>query len=104
MNIEINKGKNERNPDSSEFSKELTNYISKSSSFSIDRFEGEFAICENKQTNEMVNIKRSLLPEDCNEGDIIEFRDGIYVLNKTQTQKEQAEIKDLVDSLFKKKN
>lgn len=70
--------------------------------FSIDRFEGEFAICENKQTNEMINIKRDLLPINCKEGDIIKLVNGIYILDKKETQNIQSEIKDMVNNLFKK--
>lgn len=104
MNLEINNEKNPK-PNSSNFSKELENYINKSPiTFSIDRFEDDFAICEDKQTHEMVNIKRDLLPNNCKEGDIIQFVNGTYSLDKEQTQKEQKEIKNLVDSLFKKKN
>lgn len=104
MDLEISK--NEKNITSNtSFSKELENYISKENdSFSIDRFEEEFAVCENRKTNEMINIPKSLLPENCKSGDIIILKNGKYVLDVSQTKKEQDEIKNLVNNLFKKKN
>ena len=102
MNLEINHEQNKKNS-SDNFSEELKHYINKSTTFSIDRFEGNFAVCENKQTNEMVNIEKSLLPENCHEGDIIKLENGSYVLDTQNTNKEQEEIKHLLNNLFKKK-
>jgi len=85
------------------FSKELENSINKELFFSIDRFEGEFAVCENKQTSEMVNIKKSLLPENCKAGDIITFKNGVYLIDKIVTQNEKNEIKTMVNNLFNRK-
>lgn len=103
MNLEMNNNFNKKNS-TNNFSKELENYIDKiNTSFSIDRFEGNFAICENRKTQEMVNIEKSLLPEECKEGDIIKFENGKYTIDNSQTKKEKEEIKNLVDNLFKKK-
>ncbi len=101
MDLEINNQNNKISSD--DFSKELENHLSKVITFSIDRFENNFAVCENKQTNEMVNIEKSLLPIDCKEGDIIKFENGIYTLDLDKTNKEKEEIKNLVNNLFKKK-
>ncbi len=96
---------NKKNISNSDFSKELEKSISKTSiSYSIDRFEGEFAICENRETKEFINIKKSLLPQNCKSGDIITLKNGEYVLDIETTKKEKDEIKQLVDNLFKKKN
>lgn len=99
LNLENNKKQNSNNS----FSKELENSISKEPTFSIDRFEGNFAICENKETSEMVNIEKSLLPEDCKVGDIIKFKNGVYLVDKIATQTEKDEIKTMVNNLFKRK-
>ncbi len=84
------------------FSKELKNTLNKECIFSIDRFEGNFAVCENKITNEMVNIEKTLLPKNCKEGDIIKFINGVYILDNNATNNEQEEIKNIVNNLFKK--
>lgn len=71
--------------------------------YSIDRFEGDFAVCENRQTGEFVNIPKSKLPKDAIRGSIIIYSDGIYILDSTSTQNEQTELKNMVNNLFKKK-
>ena len=103
MILEINNN-DKKNNNSEEFSSELNNYIQKTeTTFSIDRFEGDFAICENKQTGEMLNIPKTELPSNISEGDIIKFENGKYVLDIEATNKEKQEIKNLVDNLFKRK-
>lgn len=103
MNLDFYENRN--NNFKSNFSKDLENHISKTNlSFSIDRFEGNFAVCENLQTHEMINIEKSLIPKNCKTGDIIVFADGKYILDENQTKKEKEEIKNLVNNLFKRKN
>lgn len=101
MDLEISNLEKNINNDS--FSKELNNHINKSNStYSVDRFEGEFAICENIQTGEMVNIKKSLLPENVKEGSIIKYENGNYILDINATKEKQENIKNMVNNLFKK--
>lgn len=103
MDLEISE--NRKNVSNNDFSKELENYIAKTPiSYSIDRFEGEFAVCENRETKEFINIKKNLLPKNCKSGDIITFKNGEYILDIENTKKEKDEIKELVNNLFKKKN
>lgn len=71
--------------------------------YSIDRFEGDYAVCENKQTCEFVNIPKSKLPKNAIRGSIIIYSNGVYTLDDTLTLKEQSEIKNIVNNLFKKK-
>ena len=70
---------------------------------SIDRFENKFAVCENKETGEILNIPICELPENVKEGSIIIFKNGKYILDIESTQSERKEIKELVNNLFKKK-
>lgn len=103
MILDINDNK-KQNPNSDNFSSELNNYIQKTNStFSIDRFENNFAVCENRETGEMVNIPITNLPENAKEGSILKFENGKYILDIESTKKEQQEIKNLVDNLFRKK-
>ena len=44
----------------------------------IDRFEGELAVCE-QEDGRMFTVEKALLPPDCVEGDAIEQKDGIYI-------------------------
>lgn len=100
MDLEISNSK--KNIDNNSFSKELNNHIN-TIVYSIDRFEGEFAICENKQTGEMITIKKDLLPEDAQEGSIIKFENGTYILDISETKNKQKEIQNMVNNLFNKK-
>lgn len=102
MILDINS--NDKKNNSDDFSLELNNYIEKTkSTFSIDRFEENFAICENRETGELINIPLSQLPKNVKEGSILKFENGNYVLDIEATKKEQQEIKNLVDNLFKRK-
>ena len=99
MDLEISNKKNHIH--NSSFSKELSNKLNECT-YSIDRFEEEFAVCENIKTGEMVNIKKELLPENITEGSIIKYNNGIYTLDIEATNKKQDEIKNMVNKLFKK--
>ena len=61
--------------------------------FTIDRFEGEFAIVE-LQTNEMVSIPRKILTNDAKEGDIIRVSIEIE-----ETESRKSEIQKKFDNL-----
>ncbi len=101
MNLEI---ENSKNFISSNLSNDLKKHLEKTNAtFSIDRFEGNYAVCENMKTGEFVNISKDLLPEGCSEGSILKFENGKYIFDIFQTKQEQDNIKNLVDNLFKKK-
>lgn len=65
----------------------------------IDRFEGEFAVCENYSMDEdsdiiTENIKKELIPKDAKEGDIIVINNNnqIYIdYEQTKIRKEKME-------------
>lgn len=47
---------------------ELKNTLSKNQILIIDRFEGDFAVCERQDNGKMVDIERNLIPEEAIEG------------------------------------
>ena len=71
--------------------------------FSIDRFEGEIAVCEELNTKKIIDINKKNLPSNCKEGDIIVFKNGKYEKDIEATKKEKEEVSSMVNSLFKKK-
>lgn len=102
MDLEINNNAHNNNV-SNNFSNELKEYVKQTEiTYSIDRFEGEYAVCENKKTGEFINIPKNILPDNCKEGSILKFINGNYILDIEETKKEQENIKKLVDNLFKK--
>ena len=66
---------------------------------SIDRFEGVYAVCVDDEEN-IVNINQSLIRENAVPGDIIEEKDGFYIILKDETKRRKEEIKKLQDELF----
>lgn len=65
----------------------------------IDRFEGEFAVCETSELK-FVNILKKDLPKDVKEGDVLEFDGKKYVLDIDETKKRKMEIDDLTKDLW----
>lgn len=65
----------------------------------IDRFEGEYAICE-KENREMVDIKRDKIPEEAKEGDVLCIdKDNIFI-DIAETEKRKREIEELTKDLW----
>lgn len=64
----------------------------------VDRFEENIVVIEiNGKTQD---ILRSFVAEDVQEGDVVEFQDGIWIRNPLATEKRSKKIKDLMDSLW----
>lgn len=62
--------------------------------FTIDRFEGDFAVVE-LEDKEMVDLPLSLLPENAKEGDILNI-----TIDNDATERRRKRIQDKFDSLF----
>ena len=60
----------------------------------IDRFEGEFAVCELEDMS-MVNIPKKALPSDALEGDSI-----LVTIDSAETEARKKKIGKLMDDLF----
>lgn len=68
--------------------------------FSLDRFEGEIAVLENRKTREITNIPKSKLPPNTEEGSIIKCINGKYILDQEKTIEKQEEIKNKMNNLW----
>ena len=66
--------------------------------FIIDRFEGDFAVCEANE--EMVNIPKALLPNNAKEGDVITEQNGKYTVDADKTENRRKNIQKLIDDLW----
>ena len=64
--------------------------------FVIDRWEGDFAVCENQTTKTMVNILRSLIDSSAREGDVIYLENGVYKVSALETKKAKDDIFSLL--------
>lgn len=66
----------------------------------IDRFEGDYAVVE-LEDGKMKDIKKSLIPDDAKEGDILIINEkGINKIDKEETHKRKEEINSLMDELY----
>lgn len=78
----------------------IQNNIKTSKSFSVDRFEGNFAVCQNLKTKDVVNIPKSRLSSNIKENDIITFKDNNFYLDKEMTKKRKGKIENLTKDIF----
>lgn len=65
----------------------------------IDRFEEEYAVCEDKN-KKILNINKSKIPKQAKEGDIIIYRYGKYILDKEKTLNRKKYIEELTKDLW----
>ena len=65
----------------------------------VDRFEGEFAICEDSN-KQMHPIKKTELPSGVKEGDCIRYLEHGYVIDVEATKERRDRIRKLMSSLF----
>ena len=65
----------------------------------IDRFESEFAIVENTETEKMMMVERKLIENNASEGDVVVLSDGIYHVDSEATKKRRAEVLALLKKL-----
>ena len=66
----------------------------------IDRFEENFAVCENRETEEMKNIDIKELPENIKEGDVLRYKNGEYILDIDLKQLIEERILEKTRNIF----
>lgn len=65
----------------------------------IDRFEGNYAVCETEE-KKFVDIPKSDIPKGAKEGDILTKTDKGYNIEKVETEEKREAIKNRMNSLF----
>lgn len=65
----------------------------------IDRFVGEYAVCE-KENREMVDIRKDSLPKEAKEGDVLIILNRSITVDVKETKKRKKEIEDLTKDLW----
>lgn len=83
------------------FINELKIYLDKNSNpmYTLDHFEGNFAILENRNTKEMTDIPISNIPSNAKEGDILKLFNGSYVVDYEETRTVSDKIREKMDNL-----
>lgn len=73
----------------------------KNTRYTIDRFEGDIAVLENRENGEILNIDRKKLPSDAKEMDILKYADGKFEIDKEETKNVKQRIEGKADRLWK---
>jgi hypothetical protein len=65
----------------------------------IDRFEGDFAVCE-KEDRQMLDIENSKIPVKAKEGDVLNIINDRITIDLEETIKRKKEIEELTKDLW----
>lgn len=65
----------------------------------IDRFEGEFAVCECEDKT-MINIEIDKLPQDIHEGDVLVIDGDNIKVDYEETSRRREEIESLTQNMW----
>jgi len=66
----------------------------------IDRFEGNYAVCE-KEDRGMLNIEKSKLPRQAKEGDVLVIIGNNIAIDTLETLARKKRIEELTKDLWK---
>lgn len=79
---------------------ELAQKLEAIEEFTIDRFEGEIAVLEDRKTGNMINVNKNKIPDIATEGEILKRINGKYIVDKEKTQEVSDRIKNKMDDLW----
>ena len=68
----------------------------------IDRFEGNFAVCE-KEDRTMLNIVRDKLPARAKEGDVLTIDGATITIDEDETAKRKNAVERLMNDVWRGK-
>ena len=69
----------------------------------IDRFEGDYAVCE-RDDRTMLNIYKNKLPAEAKEGDVLIVDGDAISIDLMETSKRKEQANQLMEKLFKTNN
>lgn len=65
----------------------------------IDRFEGEFAVCETED-GKMINVGKARLPRNVHEGDVLSITDTGISVDKSATERKKHDVENMCRNLW----
>ena len=68
--------------------------------FVIDRFEGNIAVLENRNTKEIIEVNTKELPGNLKEGEYLDRVNGKFIKNEEKNQEISERIKNKMDNLW----
>ena len=66
----------------------------------VDRFEGDFVICEDLKNKKTYNIEKNKLPENIKEGMVVKYDKGKFVRDLQEEKEISNRIKNKMDNLW----
>ena len=79
---------------------ELAQKLDAIEEYTIDRFEENMAVIEDRKTGKIKNISKEKLPIQSKEGDIIKCINGKYLLDIEETEKIEKDIQEKYNNLW----
>ena len=73
--------------------------ISDNNFFTLDRYEENYAVCENRTTGEMYDIPKFLVDSHAKDGDILRLENGKFEIDFKATEKQKEIVRDLIDRI-----
>lgn len=67
--------------------------------FTLDRYEENFAVCENRSTGKMLDIPKSLVASNAREGDVLLLKENMLHVSPKDTFKQRKDIEKLVNNI-----
>ncbi len=65
----------------------------------VDRFEGNFAICECEDRS-MIEIEKEKLPKEAKEGDVLRIENDVITVDIEETKKRKERIEALLKDMW----
>lgn len=65
----------------------------------IDRVEDNIVVCENLETKEMIELDKSLLPENIKDGNVLLFENNEYKLDLNEEELRRQRIRERFNRL-----
>ena len=85
-------------------SKEKLKKLPEDTLFTLDRYESNYAVCENRTTGEIFDIPRLMVEPNAKEGDILKLEENIYQIAHNENGKPSKYVENLLDSIVNYKN
>ena len=80
---------------------ELAQKLDAVQEYTLDRYEGNIAVLENRKTGKMENVDKSKLPDNLEEGSILKCINGKYIFDKEKTEEISRQIHQKTKNLWK---
>ena len=73
----------------------------KDAKYTLDRIEENVAVLENRETREMLNVDKKVLPKEAKEGDVLKYSNGTFKIDKKETKAVEDRVIDKANRLWK---